>query len=114
MHAIAPPTVVSADGLSVVTPGSDYESVYENMLVHFDGVLELVRSTRPLRLIVDLRNVKFVGSAFLALLLRMSMCVAQHKQGWFGIRNLSPYCREALQTTRLDRVLNVCEEPVGV
>ncbi|MEY3458048.1 MAG: hypothetical protein RL215_1205 [Planctomycetota bacterium] len=93
--------------VTVLRPGANFASLYENDLDDAGVRVELAAALPSPRLVVDLRHVRFIGSAFLG------RCVAIHKLlqtrpgGRFAICGLNAYAGTAVTVAKLDQVLEL-------
>ena len=105
MSGIRKPEVSRRDGVTVVTLGPDFENLDEHQL---DGVaaviLDVADTADPRLVVVDLSHTKYFGSAFIEILFRAWNRVNNDAGGQFCISGLTPYCREVLEVTHLDRL----------
>ncbi len=110
MNEIAPPELLNVDGVTIVRPGQDYAHLYENMLEHLAIIQQLAVSVTPPHLVVDLRNVKFIGSAFLGQMVAAHKAIANRPNGRFALCGLSSFCRAAISVSKLDKILEICDD----
>jgi anti-anti-sigma factor len=64
----------------------------------------LAQSVSPARLVVDMSNVKYIGSALIGKFLGVSRILAA-RNGSFGLVNMNGYCRTVISLTKLARFL---------
>lgn len=99
----APPLTTFIDqGVLIVAPGPEYNSIYEGMLQEFDALVERAKSAESPLILFDLEHTKYVGSAFLGLLLRVSNVVTVQRKGRFGLCNLNKFCKTIFATTKME------------
>lgn len=103
------PEITSEQGVTIVFPGPDYDSIYESSLKEFDGILDLAKTVEPPRLILDLAHTEYFGSAFLAFLIRLSNRLSVQRKGRFGICHLSKFCRAVLTAAKMDKLFELYE-----
>jgi anti-anti-sigma factor len=105
MSGIRKPDVSRREGVTVVSFGPDFENLDEHKL---DGVasviLDVAATADPRLIVVDLSHTKYFGSAFIEILFRAWNRVNNDVGGRFCISGLTPYCREVLEVTHLDRL----------
>lgn len=109
MQQIPAPSILQVDGVTIVAPGVDYESIHEFMLEQFNDTLELTRTIDPPLMIVDLEHTRFIGSAFLGLMLRLSNRMTGRNGGRFAICNPTKFCRAVFETARLSSIIEIYE-----
>ncbi|MCA9067610.1 MAG: STAS domain-containing protein [Planctomycetaceae bacterium] len=101
MNSSPPLTTFVEQGVLIVAPGPDYATIYEGMLQEFDALVERAQAAESPLLLFDLQHTKYVGSAFLGLLLRVSNVITVQRQGRFGLCNLTKFCKTIFATTKM-------------
>ncbi|MBM82775.1 MAG: hypothetical protein CMJ78_19610 [Planctomycetaceae bacterium] len=105
--ARTPPEVTKINDVTIIVFGSDYENLDEQCL---DDVRDLILNTAeeadPPRMLLDLSNTSFFGSSFIEVLFRVWNRM-NGKDGKFAITGLTPYCKEVLEITHLDRIWGI-------
>ena len=105
MSGIRKPDVSRCDGVTVVSLGPDFENLDEHDLDELASViLDVADNADPRLIVVDLSHTKYFGSAFIEILFRAWNRVNNDAGGRFCISGLTPYCREVLEVTHLDRL----------
>lgn len=100
---MATPRLHEQDGVAVLDFGPNPHSLDETTLQAVqDPVLEASNVDPPL-LVVDLSHVDFFGSSFIELLFRVWSRL-HARGGHFALCGLSPYCREVIEVTNLDKL----------
>ena len=103
------PSVVQESGVTIVCPGSDYETIFASELEKFDQVLELAKTIDPPLMLLDLTHIQHFGSTFVELLMRLSNQICVTRNGRIGICHLTKYCQAVFTLTQLDRVFELYE-----
>lgn len=104
------PTTQKQNGVTVISLGPEYESLDEHLLEDLkDLLLTAAQQADPPRVVLDLSHTRFFGSAFLEILFRMWNRLRAREEGRLCISGLSPYCREVLEVTHLDRLWDIRE-----
>jgi anti-anti-sigma factor len=104
------PKVEQRGSVTVVLLGSDFENLDEAVLDAASSViLDVSQSADPPRVVIDLSHTRFFGSAFIEILFRAWNRLNAEKGGRFCISGLTPYCREVLEVTHLDRLWTLFE-----
>lgn len=98
------------DGVTVVTLGPHFDSLYESVLPELASLLDLADSVEPPRLLIDLDNTKYFGSAFIGFVISLSQRIIKRPNGRLGIANVAPFCRMALETTKSDQLLELFDD----
>ncbi len=70
---------------------------------------ELAETVNPPRIVIDLQNVKFVGSAFLGRMVTIHKILIALESGRFAICGLNSFCRAAISATKLDTLFELFE-----
>lgn len=95
------------DGVTVVTLGPHFDSLYESVLPELASLLDLADSVDPPKLVIDLGNTKYFGSAFIGFAISLSQRLNERPNGRLGVANVAPFCRMALETTKSDQLLDL-------
>ncbi len=93
--------------VTVVHLPEDYTSAYENTLADLAGLLDLANSVEPARMVVDLKHVKYIGSAFIGFLISLSSRLQERPNGRLALSSVAPFIQMALQKTRSDMLLQM-------
>ncbi|MGE3315023.1 MAG: STAS domain-containing protein [Planctomycetaceae bacterium] len=102
------PTISQEGGVTVVSLGPGYENLDENDLEDVKEVLlRVATNADPPRVVLDLAQTKFFGSAFIELLFRSWNRLNTRSGGRFAISGLTTYCQEVVEITHLDRLWEV-------
>ncbi len=105
-----PPEIQQVQGVTVICLGEDYANLYESLLENLSIATQLAQTITPPRMVMDLRNVKFVGSAFLGFAVSLHKILSAREGGRFALCELSPFCRTALTLSRLETVLDLFDD----
>jgi anti-anti-sigma regulatory factor len=103
------PEMTSEQGVTIISPGPDYDSIYESSLSQFDHILDLAKTVEPPRMIMDLTHTEYFGSAFLGLLIRISNRLTVQRKGRFGVCHLSKFCRTVITVSKVDTLFELFE-----
>lgn len=109
------PHICQKPGLTIVTLGSEFESITHTALAHFDEVLDLASTLEPPRMVVHLGHTNYMDSAFLGVLFELQRRLTARPGGKFGVSNALPHCREVFATTKMDTLFDLfdtCEEAI--
>ncbi len=107
---ILPPEIQQVHGVTVICPGEDYANLYESLLENLSIATQLAQTITPPRMVMDLRHVKFVGSAFLGFAVSLHKTLGAREGGRFALCELSPFCYTALTVSRLETVLDLFDD----
>lgn len=90
--------------VTIVELGPSYESLDRGVIAEIGEVL-LSEATQvdPPRMVLDLSETSYIGSAFVELLVRAWKRLAE-RGGTMVLCGLRPFCTEVLHVTRLDRL----------
>lgn len=100
-------SVSTRDSVTIVCPSEQISNLYEAQLESVGLTTQFAASITTPLLIVDLRNVKFIGSAFLGRMVAIQKELAQRDQGRLALVEMSSFCRAALAVSKLDTVLEI-------
>lgn len=99
------PRVEKRGEVTCIILGPEFENLDETVL---DGIrpqlLETASKAAPPKIVIDLSHTVFFGSSFIEVLFRIWNRINGTPGGKFGIAGLTPYCREVLEVTHLDRL----------
>lgn len=101
------PAVFFEQGITVVAPGPDYDSIFEISLPDFDEVLELAESIEVPLIILDLAYTQYFGSAFLSFIVRLSNGLTVQRNGRLAICQLSKFCHAVITAAKMDTLFEV-------
>lgn len=99
--------ITRAGDVTVIGLGPGYETVDEPAVEELaDSILDIARGAAPPWIVLDLSHTTFFGSSFIEVLFRAYNRLRE-KDGRFAICGLTPYCREVVEITHLDRLWKV-------
>lgn len=99
------PKVEKRGDVTCIVLGPEFENLDEQLLDTVrTQLLDAAAAASPAKVILDLSHTKFFGSSFIEVLFRIWNRINNTGSGAFGIVGLTPYCREVLQVTHLDRL----------
>lgn len=99
------PDIHKRGNVTVIAFGSQFETLDEYALDQCrDFVLETAKTADPPKVVIDLSHTKFFGSSFIEVLFRIWNRIHAQAEGQFAIAGLTPYCREVLEVTHLDKL----------
>jgi anti-anti-sigma factor len=117
MTADRAPEILKQDGVTIIALGPEFEQLDE---LHLDDltqvVLDAANAADPPLVVVDLSHTRFFGSGFIEVLFRAWHRLHGREGGRLGLCGLTPYCREVIDVTHLDRLWSIYatrEEAVG-
>lgn len=74
-----------------------------------DSIMSVVEQSEHINLILDFQNVRFLSSAVLGLLIRISKRIYEHN-GQLKLCNINPKIYEIFKITRLNKVFDIYED----
>ena len=74
-----------------------------------DSIMSVIEQTEQIDLILDFSNVKFLSSAVLGLLIRVSKKIYE-RQGQLGLCNINPKIYEIFKITRLTKIFDIYDD----
>ena len=86
------------------------EKILEEMDVHTlqESIMSVIEEAERISLILDFRNVRFLSSAVLGLLMRISKKVYE-REGQLRLCSISPKIYEVFKITRLNKIFDIYE-----
>ena len=109
IESMKKPEITTENGITFVSLGPDFDSIYENTLEELAELLEFVKAVDPPYLVMDLSHTQYCGSAFLGFLVRLSNRLRVERSGRFGVSNLSKYLQTVVSGARIDQIIDVFE-----
>lgn len=107
MTTVNPPEVSVVNSVTIICPGPDFSNLYESLIDQLGMSPQFLEGLNPPKLLIDMRNVKFVGSAFLGRMVFVQKTLTAREAGQVAICSLSSFCQAALSVSKLDSVLDV-------
>ncbi len=98
---------LTIDGVTIIRPSAEHASLFENVLESVGLTADMAKSLSQPQLIVDLCNVKFVGSAFLGRCILLQRVLQEREGGRFALSNMNSFCAAAFSVAKLDTVLSI-------
>lgn len=98
---------LTIDGVAIIRPSAEHSSLFENVLDSVGLTADMAKSLSKPQLIVDLSNVKFVGSAFLGRCILLQRVLQEREGGRFALSNMNSFCAAAFSVAKLDTVLSI-------
>jgi len=74
-----------------------------------ESIMSVVEQTERINLILDFQNVRFLSSAVLGLLIRISKRIYEH-DGQLKLCNINPKIYEIFKITRLNKVFDIYQD----
>ena len=71
-----------------------------------ESIMSVISQSKPIRIILDFINVKFLSSSVLGLLIRVSKKIYE-EDGELRLRNIDPKIYEVFKITRLTKVFDI-------
>ena len=110
MAAIKPRISVDYDEQATIVTFTDEKILEENDIVALqESVMSVVEQAEKINLILDFCNVRFLSSAVLGLLIRVSKKTYE-QDGQLKLCNISPNIYEVFKITRLTKIFDICED----
>lgn len=115
MNASQPSEILQDGSITIIRPGENFSSLFENDLEDAGIRIDFAAQLQAPRLILDLRHVRFIGSAFLGRCVAISRLLGQRPGGRLALCELNAFATAAITVAALDQVLEVygsCEEAI--
>jgi len=110
MSSSQTPEITKQDGVTILSLGPDFENLDERGLNDLkEVILDVANQAAPPLVVLDLSNTNFFGSAFIEILFLAWNRLNAREGGKFCISGLTPYCREVIEVTHLDRLWEICQ-----
>jgi len=77
-----------------------------------ESIMSVIDQPEQINLILDFCNVRFLSSAVLGLLIRISKKVYEH-DGQLRLCNINPKIYEVFKITRLTKIFDICQNMEG-
>jgi anti-sigma B factor antagonist len=74
-----------------------------------DSIMSVIEQAERMNLVLDFQNVRFLSSAVLGLLIRISRRIYEG-DGQLKLCNINPKIHEIFKITRLTKVFNICQD----
>lgn len=101
----------SQNDVTILQIEEEFSSLFENLLDDAGLTLTLVNSLHPPKLVIDLRHVRFIGSAFLGRCILLQKALTARAGGQLALCNMNSFTRTALALAALDKVIPVYDSP---
>lgn len=99
------PTIQKRQDVTCILLGEEFENLDEQLLESIRSMMfDAAAGADPPRIVVDLPCTRFFGSSFIEVLFRVWNRINDLPGGRFAISGLTPYCREVLEVTHLDKL----------
>ena len=105
MTAVNPPEMSVVNSVTVISPGTDFSNLYESLIDQLGMSPQFLEQLTPPKLLLDMKHVKFVGSAFLGRMVFVHKTLSARESGRVAMCGLNSFCRAALSVSKLDSVL---------
>lgn len=107
MTAVNPPEMSVVNSVTVISPGTDFSNLYESLIDQLGMSPQFLEQLNPPKLLIDMKHVKFIGSAFLGRMVFVHKTLSARESGRVAMCGLNSFCRAALSVSKLDSVLEV-------
>ena len=104
-----PPEILNQQSVTIIRLGEDYASSFGNLLEDLAFIQQLAQSVTPPRLVVDLTNVKFIGSAFIGFMVTVYKTITSRESGRFALCGLNSFCQSAISISKLQDRFEIFE-----
>ena len=104
MTKVSAPRVRFDSGVYVVELGEDYSHLQESVLKELNLLPQLAESIEPACLLIDMANVKFIGSAVIGMFVNVSKSLNE-RGGAFGLLHANQFCQTVIGMAQLSSFL---------
>jgi len=101
--------IQTVEGVTVIRPREEYSSLFENLLDEAGLTVAFIDSVGSTKFVIDLRNVRFVGSAFLGRCILLQKTLKAREGGSLALCGMNTFTRAAMSLAALDKVIAVFE-----
>ncbi len=110
MADIKPRINIEYSGIATIVRFTD-EKILEEMEIKAlqDSIASVIEQTERINLILDFGHVRFLSSAVLGLLIRLSKRIYEH-DGQLKLCNINPKIYEIFKITRLTKTFDICKD----
>lgn len=98
------PRIYTQRDVFIVELGTEYSHLYESLLDGLTILPLLAESVDQPRLVIDMKNVKFIGSAVIGHFVTVSKKLAE-RGGRLMLANTNQFCRAAVKLSNLDSMM---------
>lgn len=102
-------SVEYADNATIVTFTDEKILEEKDIRALEESVMSILEETKGINLILDFRNVRFLSSSVLGLLIKISKRVYEYN-GQLRLCNITPKIHEIFKITRLTKVFDIHED----
>jgi anti-sigma B factor antagonist len=107
MSKVNPNLSIDFHGQIVIATLTDEKILDEDQLLSLEGsFLPLIKQTPGIQLIINFKNVKFLTSSVLGLLIRISKNVIENN-GTLRLCSIDPKIQDVFRITRLDKIFDI-------
>lgn len=108
MGNLSGPEITKHGRVTLISLGPEYENLDETILDSLQpSLFAALEEADPPYVVLDLSKVKFFGSSFIEIIIRMVNRVESQRQGQFALAGLTKYCAEVLEITHLDSIWKI-------
>ena len=98
-----------AENATIVTFNNERILEEKDIKVLQESITSIIEQTSRIKLILDFTNVRFLSSAVLGLLIRVSKKVYE-RDGYLGLCNINRKIYEVFKITRLTKIFDIYED----
>jgi anti-sigma B factor antagonist len=110
MASIRPRVAVEyAESATIVTFNDEKILEEKEIKALGESITSVIEQAERISLILDFRNVQFLSSAVLGLLIRVSKKVYE-RDGQLKLCNINPKIHEIFKITRLNKIFDICQD----
>ena len=104
MSEFKPPQVRYESDRFQIDLGPDFSHLHENVLEHLGIISVLAQSAEPPQVVVNMKDVQFIGSAVIGHLVAASKTL-QARGGQLWLSNVNKFCQSVISVANLNALL---------
>ncbi len=89
--------------VTVVQLDQAYDALDTEGMQEIETLLDKVATVDPPQVVIDMSHTEYIGSRFIEVLFR-TWRQLRKREGQMALCGLSPFCKDVLTTTRLDKI----------
>ena len=99
--------IQTVEGVTIIRPREEFASLFENLLDDAGLTVSFIDSVSSTKFVIDLQNVRFIGSAFLGRCILLQKTLKAREGGRLALCGLNTFTKAAMSLAALDKVIAV-------
>ena len=101
--------IQTVEGVTIIRPREEFSSLFENLLDDAGITVQFIDSAGSTKFVIDLQNVKFIGSAFLGRCILLQKTLQAREGGRLALCGMNTFTKAAMSLAALDKIIAVFE-----